>query len=351
MKKILTYSLTAIAAVGLVAFTVIKLNSNKKEVKAKVYHADLNTRAVIQADTIRLSSFNVNTPFLGSFAPNREVSIASETSGKVISVGIQEGSHVAAGSLVAQLDNGVLVAQLHSAQANLAQSKSTLSRYEQAQAGVTQLQMDNARTNILTSQAQIEQLTKQIAQYSIYAPFSGVITKRNFDLGAVVSPGSPLATLIDISVLKLEISVPEKNIPQFKTGAPMQVKTDIYPNAVFRGIINLVSSSADASHNYTVKILIANNSQTPLKAGMYAKVTLGNTPLENTISIPRSALIGSAVKPQVYVVENGVAKLRDIQTGASNESSIQVIKGLSANEVLVTGGLVNLSDGTKVQVK
>ena len=351
MKKVITYGIAAILAIGLVAFTVIKLNANKKEVVARVYHPDVNINAVIQADTIQLSTFEVATPFLGAFAPNREVSIASETSGKVISVGIQEGSQVGAGSLVAQLDNGVLVSQLHAAQANLAQAKSTLSRYEQAKAGVTQLQLDNARTTILTSEAQIEQLNKQIAQYTIRAPFGGVITKRNFDLGAVVSPGAPLANLIDISVLKLEISVPEKNITQFKTGAVMLVKTDIYPNAVFKGTVNLISSVADAAHNYTVKILVPNNSQTPIKAGMYAKVTLGNAPLKNTISIPRSALIGSSGKPQVYVVENGIAKLRDIQTDASNESSVQVIKGLAANEVIATGGLVNLSDGVKVEVK
>jgi RND family efflux transporter MFP subunit len=351
MKNIFTYSITAIVVIGLVAFTVIKLNANKKEVVARVYRPDVNIKAMIQADTVKLSSFNIATPFLGTFAPNREVSIASETSGKVISVGIQEGSHVGAGSLVAKLDNGILVAQLHSAQANLAQAKSTLSRYEQAQAGVTQLQMDNARTTILTSDAQIEQLTQQIAQYTIHAPFGGVITKRNFDLGAVVSPGSPLATLIDISSLKLEVSVPEKNINQFKTGATIQVKTDIYPNAVFRGTVNLVASAADAAHNYTVKILVPNSSQTPLKAGMYAKVILGNTPLQSTISIPRAALIGSSEKPQVYVVKNGQVKLREIEVGASNENNVQVIKGLQANEVIATGGLVNLSDGAKVEVK
>ncbi len=351
MKKVITYSIVAVVAIGLVAFTAIKLNSNKKEVDAKVYHPDVNTRAVIQADTIRQSSFDVATPFLGAFAPNREVSISTETSGKVIAVGIQEGSHVGAGSLVAQLDNGVLVAQLHSAQANLTQAKSTLNRYEQAQAGVTQLQIDNARTTILTDQAQIEQLSKQINQYTIHVPFAGVITKRNFDVGAVVSPGSTLATLIDISVLKLEISVPERNITHFKKGMAIDVKTDVYPDAVFKGTVNLVSSAADAAHNYTVKILVPNNTQSPLRAGMYAKVIIGNAPIENTITIPRSALIGSTEKPQVYVVENGTVKLRDIQIGAGNESSIQVIKGLQMKEVIATGGLVNLSDGTKVEVK
>jgi hypothetical protein len=84
---------------------------------------------------------------------------------------------------------------------------------------------------------------------------------------------------------------------------------------------------------------------------MYGSVTLGTSPLQNAISIPRSALIGSAQNPQVYVAENGIARLRSIEVGASNDTRIQVTKGLNTNDVVITGGLVNLSDGTKVEIK
>jgi RND family efflux transporter MFP subunit len=211
--------------------------------------------------------------------------------------------------------------------------------------------MDNARTQVLTSQAQIQQLNTQINQYTIKAPFAGVITARDFDLGTIVSPGAPMATLIDISTLKLEVSVPEKYIPQFKNGVEMDVKTDVYPDAVFKGVVNYVSSDADASHNYTVKFLVVNKPQTPLRSGMYGSVILGTSPLQNAISIPRSALIGSSQNPQVYVVENGIARQRNIEVGASNDTRIQITKGLHTNDVVITGGLVNLSDGTKVEIK
>lgn len=340
-----------ILIVAVVISTAFKLLSNKKDVEARVYRPDVNTRSIVQADTVKGSQFKIETPFLGSFSPSRSVAIAPETSGKVITVGINEGSIVKAGSLIARLDDGVLRAQLSSAMASLGNNQNTLKRYEAAATGVTQLQMDNARTQVLTSQAQIEQLNKQISQYTILAPFTGVITSRSFDLGAIVSPGNTMATLIDISTLKLEVSVPEKYIPQFRNGMVVDVKTDVYTDAVFRGNVSYISSDADASHNYTVKFLVVNKTETPLRAGMYGNVTMGSAPLQDAISIPRSALIGSTQKPQVYVAEEGVARLRSIQIGASNDIRIQVTKGLKIGDIVITGGLVNLADGTQVEIR
>jgi len=351
MKKSIKTA-AAIIAVAIIALLVaFKLKHNQQEVKAKVYHPPVDLAVVIQADTIKESSFKEAIPFLGSFTPNREVSIASETTGKVIIVGVEEGQHVVAGNLVAKLDDGVLQAQLQSAKANFDNATATLARYEQAPNGVTKLQIDNARTQIETDQAQMVQLTRQIRQYTITAPFSGIITARNFDLGAIVSPGSSLATLTDISQVKLEVSVPEQYIARFKTGLPMQVKTDVYPNTAFNGTVDMIASKADGAHNYTVKVIVPNNSHAMLKAGMYGSITLGTTSAQNTISIPRLALIGSSQHPQVYVVENGAAKIRDIQTGEGNATSIEVTHGLQPGEIIAVGGLVNLAAGAKVAIK
>ncbi len=342
----------ALAAVAIIVLLVaFKLKRNEHEVKAKVYHPPVDLAVMIQADTIRASAFEQAIPFLGSFSANREVSVASETTGKVILVGVQEGQHVVAGSLVARLDDGVLQAQLQSAKASFDNATNTLARYEQAPNGVTKLQIDNARTQIATDQAQMEQLSRQIRQYTITAPFSGIVTARNFDLGAIVSPGSTLATLTDISQVKLEVSVPEQYIARFKTGMRLQVKTDVYANTVFDGRVDLVASKADGSHNYTVKVIVPNNSQNLLKAGMYGSVTLTSALSHSEISIPRPALIGSSQHPQVYVVENGIAKIRDIQTGEGNARSIAVTHGLQPGEIIAVGGLVNLSANTKVAIK
>lgn len=349
MNRSTKITITVVIAGILVAAMAFKLVSNKKEVEAKVYHPDVNTAVAVQVDTVKSGRFDLTATFTGSFSPNREVVIGSETSGKVIKVNVQEGSHVSRGQLIAQLDDKLIQAQLQSAQANHDRAVNTLNRYQQAISGVTQLQLDNAKTEILTTQAQIEQLKTQIRQFTISAPFSGIITSRNFELGAIVSPGMQMATLIDIRSVKLEISVPEKSIAQFSMGQVIDISTDVYPGVPFKGKVDMIGSKADASHNFQVKILVSNPASS-LRSGMYGTVVFNNAASGEALTIPRSALLGSSVKPQVYVVEGGASKLRDIQTGSGNETRIQVTSGLQKGELVVSGGLVNLNDGTKVSI-
>ncbi|SHM95486.1 efflux RND transporter periplasmic adaptor subunit [Chitinophaga sp. CF418] len=350
MKKIIRYSITAAVLFLSVGFIAVKLNSNKKEVVEKVYHKDPNLKATVQADTIKYTPFTETAAFLGSFVPDREVIIASETTGKVVRINVREGSQVSAGSLIAQLDTDLLQAQLQSALANYDNAALTLRRYEQAVNGVTKLQIDNARTQLLTDKAQIDQLRKQISMCSIKAPFGGIITSKNFELGAVVSAGAQMAQLTDISRLKLEISVPEKNIMQFRKEQALTVVTDVYPDEKFQGHVDMIAAKADASHNYAVKILVTNNAATALKAGMYGRISFSDVTTKEAISIPRSALVGSSSRPQVFVIENGIARLRNIQTGGSNETIIQVTSGLQPGDIVATGGLINLTEGSKVSI-
>lgn len=349
MKKSTKIVIT-IAVVGiLITLVTYKLLSNKSEIEERVYYPDVNTEVIVQIDTVKSGVFNQNISFTGAFSSNREVVIGSETSGKVIKVGVQEGSQVKAGQLIAQLDDALIRAQLQSAQANYDKAVNILKRYQQASSGVTQLQIDNSQTDVLTSKAQIEQLKRQIRQYTISAPFSGIIESRKFDLGAIVSPGMEMATLIDISSVKLEINVPEKRISQFQIGQIIEVSTDIYPGMTFKGKVDLIASKADASHNFLIKILVV-NVKSSLKSGMYGTIVLNNTLSHDALTIPRSALVGSSLKPQVYVVANGTARLRTIQIGTGNEKRIEVTKGLKNGELVVTGGLINLSDETKVSI-
>ncbi|PWJ59474.1 RND family efflux transporter MFP subunit [Dyadobacter jejuensis] len=344
--KIILALLVAGALVTMVAFTLTK---NKEEVEAKVYHPEVNAAVTVQADTVSPALFDQTTAFTGSFEPNREVAIGSETAGKVIKVNVEEGSRIGAGGLIAQLDNELLQVQLRSAQANYDIAVNTLNRYEQAVSGITQLQLDRAKTDILTSKGQIDLLKKQISQYRITAPFGGIVTTRNFDLGAIVSPGMAMATLTDNSALKLVVNVPENSLSQFKNGQRINVTTDVFPGEVFQGKVDLIASKADNAHNFTVKILVP-NPKYALKAGMYGTISLNNAVANQALTIPRAALFGTTLKPQVYVIDQGVARLRDIELGTGNETRIQVLKGLQEGDVVVSGGLVNLSEGVRVMV-
>jgi len=340
----------AIVVAGLAVLAFFKLRSNQKEVEANIYKKDPNATTLIQAEQLQPAPFEYRNTYLGSFSPNKEAIIASESSGRVIRTNIEEGTYVTAGSVIAQLDTDILTNQLKSAEANLALAEKTASRLQAAAVGVTEVQIDNANTQAVNLKYQIELLKKQISMTTIKAPFSGIITGKYFETGSLAGPGAQMATIIDISQLKLEINVPEKEITQFTKGMKLNVKTEIYPDVSFPGTVWLIASKADASRNYTVKITVPNNGKHPLKAGMYGTVELTGNDSKESISIPRTALIGSNKNPEVYIVKDGIVQRQAITLGASNETRLQVLSGLNAGDVIATGGLVNLTDGTKVTI-
>ncbi|MCO5231648.1 MAG: efflux RND transporter periplasmic adaptor subunit [Chitinophagales bacterium] len=340
----------AIIVGGLAVLAFFKLKSNQEKVEAKVFRRDSNATVYIQADTLKYSPFDYEITYLGSFAPNREAIVASEASGRVVQVGVEEGSRVSAGQLVAQLDTDILKSQLKIAENNLALAEKTAQRMNNAGSTLTEVQVDNANSQVIAIKLQIELLKKQISMATIKAPFSGIITAKYFEIGSLEGPGAQMAVLTDINTLKLEINVPEKEITKFKSGMKMNVSTDVYPEHIYAGTVGVIASKTDATKNYTVKILVPNHSNFPLKAGMYGTVIQSNNINAKSLSIPRAALVGSNKNPEVYVIKDGIAKRQRIELGESNKDRLQVIQGLNENDIIAVGGLVNLTDGIKVTI-
>ena len=223
---------------------------------------------------------------------------------------------------------------------------STLSK-ENAIAGV---QVEKTKLNLRANQVQKKLIQKQIKNTSITAPYSGVITQKMIDLGSFVGQGTPVFQLTDISTLKLNINVPESDVFKFKTGSKVSILVDAYKGKVFTGKIINVGVVADRSHNFKIQVEVP-NAKRELRAGMYGTVTLDNSESKTVLSIPRSALVGSTKNPQVYVVENKVAKLKSFTRGTADGDYIQVVNGLSKDDIIVVKGQVNLEDGSKVTFK
>lgn len=350
MNNVVRLIIFAIVVGGLAVFAFFKLKSNQEKVEDRVYKKNPDATVLIQAETLKAGTFEFTSSFLGSFSPNKEAVIASEASGRVVQVGIQEGAHVTAGQLVAQLDTDILKNQLKIAENNLALAEKTAQRMSNASAGLTEVQVDNAQSQVVTLKYQIELYKKQISMATIKAPFSGIITAKYFEIGSLAGPGAQMAMLTDISTLKLEINVPEKDITKFKTGMKLNVTTEVYPQHTYAGTVGVIASKADQTKNYTVKIMVPNSSAYPLKAGMYGTVSLDNISSTNSLSIPRTALIGSNKNPEVYVIKEGKAQRQPVTLGASNESRLQVVSGLNENDIVAVGGLVNLTNGINVSI-
>jgi len=346
MKK--TIWIIIIAA--LLGLTVWKLFVNKSEAENKVYRTDPNSK--IQVTTTKVSYQNLyeEKKYIGTITANRENKIASETQGKVVYVGVSEGDFINKGHVIAKVDDTMLKLQLETAEVQLEGIMLDIKRYENLSKGdaIPAIQLEKTNIARRTVEIQIKTLKEQISRTTIVSPFSGVVTMRLFDLGSVLGPGVPLLQLTDISVLKLNINIPENEFTRFKEGIQADVLSDVYPGSKYEGKVTMVGARGDDSHNFPVQITVQNLKTYPLKPGMFGSVIIGNTLSKTTLSIPTTAIVGTVKEPKVYKVENGKVLLKDITIGITTKDNVEVLNGLTDGDIIVNGGQINLYDGALV---
>jgi len=342
----------SVVAVLAVIVAILIMNKNKMSSYTAGGIKDMYYVTVEKAAKKHLSeSLNL----VGTVYANNDVNIVSETSGKVTAVFAKVGDFKSAGSVLFQVDDELRKAALMSAEANYEKAKKD---YERTQAlfnqkSATDAQLDNARLASTAAEAQYIVAKRQMADTKIKTPISGFVTARYIDLGSMVQ-GAPQATLVanvvDISRVKIKLNVAEADAFILKTGDQVAVTSDVYPEVTFTGKIESIGAKGDDAHTFPIEISIANADKHQLKAGMFARVSFTSIKPRETIAIPRAALVGSVKTPQVYVVENGIAKLRTITVGKEAGLDIQVLDGLTEGEVVVVSGQNNIVDNTKVEI-
>ncbi|HOD11415.1 MAG TPA: efflux transporter periplasmic adaptor subunit, partial [Flavobacterium sp.] len=131
----------------------------------------------------------------------------------------------------------------------------------------------------------------------------------------------------------------------------INVGTNVYPDKNFTGKITFVAPKADASLNFPVEIEIANNATKDLKAGMYGTAKFASNQQKQTLKIvPRNAFVGSVSSNQIFVIENGTAKLKKVTAGRILGDKVEILNGLNDGETVIVTGQINLQDGSKVEV-
>jgi RND family efflux transporter MFP subunit len=191
---------------------------------------------------------------------------------------------------------------------------------------------------------------RQYEDAIICAPISGEIAERTVNKGMMVAPGAQVATIVDVVRLKATISVAENKISQIKKGMQVSASVEAYPGRTFNGIIKYIGPKAGESLLFPVEIIIPNNRQYPLKAGMTARINLNVTAAYTALLIPRIALLGSMRDAKVYVVENNIAHIRQITVGNEFDFNIEILSGIKEGDAVITVGTNTVRDGATVTI-
>ena len=353
MKKII-YIVIGVALVAAVVFTLI---GNKKQNAADVaIVAEKSASVAVRVDTI--GSAAVETDFVanGNFEPSQSLTFSAENSGRVTRVLVEEGSSVKIGQTLAVIKGDRLSVDVNNAKAAYENAVSDRQRYENAFAtgGVTQQQLEQAKLAAVNAKARLSQANITFGDATIKSSINGVVNKKHIEPGSVVSPGTPLFDLVNISTLKLKVTVNEGQITTLKKGDNVKVKASVFPNDSFEGKISFIAPMADASLSFPVEIEIAKNPDNKLKAGMYGTATFVTSNSDAAKSqiktAPRSAFVGSVSSNQVFVVKDGTALLTKVVSGRILGDKVEILDGLNDGDIVVTSGQINLSDSTKVTV-
>lgn len=350
MKKTLIYIGVALALIALVVF---QLKSNKETTVKRVYQYDKEQAINVQAITLKFESVNNDISFTGTFEPNKETKVSAEIQGKINSVLADVGSVVKKGQSLIQLDNSLLKLQLQTAEIQIEGLENDVKRYTVlAKADAIQgVQLEKTTLALKSAKVQKATLIEQINKTNIVAPFSGIVTAKLTEEGAFAAPGIPLLQITDISQLKFIVNVPEQELSQFETNQKYALTADAYPQTVLSGKVTMTGSKANMGNSFPVQFSVNNTSDLKIKSGMFGKVELKNDSEGEHIIIPASAIVGTNIQPQIYMVKNGKAKLQDITISSRFQNKVLVSNGLTEGDVIITNGFINLFDGANVTFK
>jgi RND family efflux transporter MFP subunit len=297
--------------------------------------------------------------------------IFARTNGYVKSWHVDIGTRVKKGQLLAEIETPEVDQQLQqaradlqTAQANLRQAEITADRWEALWKtnSVSKQETDVAVSAFHAMKATVDSNTSNVRRLEelqgfqkIYAPFDGVITVRNTDIGALINSGASTPTqelfhLAAINILRVFVAVPQLYSQTVRPGATASLTLDEFPGKIFSGTIARNSNSIDpASRTLLVEVDVDNRSGT-LLPGAYVSVHLKLPQSVNSVTIPANTLLFRSEGLRVGVVRNGRAELVPITIGRDYGNSVEVVSGLQPTDTVIVNPSDSLINGTAVRV-
>jgi len=277
---------------------------------------------------------------IGTTFANESVTITSKVTDTVNRVHFQDGDYVDAGKILVEMTNREESALLAEAQANLDEARRQLSRQQDLgkQGLVAKSAIDEALTRAEAAEARFNAITARMNDRLIQAPFSGLLGFRQISPGTLLNSNTPITTLDDISVIKLDFSVPEVYLGAIQPGARIISRSDAWRNHEFEGVINSIGSRVDpVTRAVTIRAIIENDERL-LRPGMLMTVTIINDVRESLV-VPESALLQVGSDTYVYLAgDDGLAHRTLISVGVRRVGYVEVVEGLKVGDLIVTEG-------------
>jgi len=344
----------------------------------------------IQVVAVAAQEWPVTYTATGTVRARTSGTVFSKLMAYVQQVTVQAGDHVREGQTLITLDTRDLDANVRRAEAGLAEAQSALPELENAAAAakvntdlaqttfkrmeelagkksISSQEFDEASARLRAAQANYEMVRSRRAQITarvevaeqevgaarirreyakIAAPFAGVVTARSVEPGNLASPGTPLLTIEQDGVYRLEASVDESKLSSVRVGQAVEAEFD--GRRIAARVSEVVPTVDAASRSYIVKLDLP--ASAAVRSGMFGRA-LFPAGMQQVAAVPAAALMERGQMQSVLVVEEGVARTRVITTGARTAAGVEVLSGVRAGEKVVSPAQPALLDGARVEVR
>lgn len=295
-------------------------------------------------------------------AANQQATLYSKVAGYLKTISVDKGDEVKQGQLLAEIEVPELVADVARYKAEQEIADLDFKRASEAQQKAPDLvvpqSLDAFKAKSLMAKANLQRAETLLSFCKITAPFSGVITRRAVDPGAFVpsaTSGSAaqnaiVVTMMDFDVVRVQIAVPENEVPLIRKGLPVKVLVDELPGRVFEGTLTRFSQALDEATKTMLAEVDLQNSKRELRPGMYATVKLGLETHTDALLVPAEAVVFEKAGASVFTVSDGKAKKKAVKPGFNDGAAVEILEGLAPNQPVILIGKLTLSNDQPVSV-
>ncbi len=305
---------------------------------------------IVVSEPARLETIIDKVESIGTAQANESVLLTAKVTDTVTKVNFDDGDYVQQGTILVELTNAEETAQLAEAQATVEEATRQFSRVENLieQNLASETQLDERRVQMQTAQARLEAIVARLENQLIRAPFSGVLGFRNISPGSLLTTTTPVTSIDDINIIKLDFDVPEVYLAKIEVGQDIVARNAAYEEQTFSGVVRTVDSRVDpVTRTLTVRAHIKNDDRL-LRPGMLMTVDLVFD-RDEALVIPEAAIVPIQDTEYVFVFTGeGVAERREITSGRRRPGVVEVISGLDAGEEVITQGLIKIRPGSRV---
>jgi membrane fusion protein (multidrug efflux system) len=307
---------------------------------------------LVRAEAASAMTFTDRIDAVGTARANEQVTLSAPVTERIVRLNFDDGSYVRAGQVIAVLRQAEQNAELNMANARSREAQQQLQRVEalKNRGFATRSNYDTQVAAAAAARAQQQAVQAQIGDRVIRAPFAGWVSLRTISVGAIASQGTEIATVSDLSTIKLDFTVPETMLAAIREGLAIDARAAAYPDRPFHGTIQTIDPVIDPNTRaVTVRARLPNPDRM-LRPGMMMNVAISSSS-RSGLSVPELAVLGEGDTRYVFALgpDNRVHRLQ-VRTGAHLNGRVEILAGLRPGQRVVTEGIIKVADNMEVRV-